>query len=305
MSNRAILKGFFGTGQRPTQGQFEDLIDSSVNLTEPNPTTTFNGGIVIGNVGVPATAGAIQWTGIRFEFHNGAGFQPLTFGGAAITNPLDIGNVRIGSTLTGGVAAFSHLSKYSDNDFGFGQTPAGATIVSSATSILFQNRVGGVPTNVLSITSNRATINTSLLIGVPSGPAVPGPAALIVYGEARKSDGIAWTTMSDVRVKKDISVFSEGLDKVMQINPVWFKYKNVEDSAGEQAEQVGILAHELQPVFPYMIKEVKAKISADDKEESDLLCFNGSALLFVVINAIKELNTRLQRLEATITKQHN
>ncbi|MDP4262880.1 MAG: tail fiber domain-containing protein [Bacteroidota bacterium] len=297
MSSRAALKGFFSTGQRPTGLQFADLIDSAASLAESNPgTIAFTGGIVIGNVGVPATPGAIRWTGVNFEFHNGAGFQPLTFGGTAITNPQDIGNVRIGSTLTGGVAVLAHSTKYSDNDFAFGQTPAGATLISSGTSILLQNRSGGTPTTVLTINGNKATVGT-----------LPGNTTpmLIVHGDAQKTGGGAWSVVSDVRLKKDISNFSEGLDKLLQINPVRFKYKNFGSEPGGNTEQVGVLAHEVQPVFPYMINKVKTKIREEDTEETELLTFNGSALPFVIINAIKELNTRLQQLEQSITKEEH
>ncbi|HEY6502588.1 MAG TPA: tail fiber domain-containing protein [Chitinophagaceae bacterium] len=306
MSNKIALKGFFATGQRPNGLQFADLIDTMVSNAETNAgTVAFTGGIVIGNVGVPATPGAIRWTGVNFEFHNGVGFQPLTFGGAAITNPQDIGNVRIGSTLTGLPAVFAHISKYTDNDFAFGQSPAGATIVSSATSIFFQNRALNVPTNVLVINGNKATINTTLVIGTPpvGAPAIPAGTTLAVYGEAQKLTGLVWSVMSDVRVKKEISAFGEGLDKLLQINPVWFKYKNVEGIPGADARQVGVLAHEVQPLFPYMVNKAKGKLSSEDQEETDLLTFNGSALPYIIINAIKELNCRLQRLEQSTVNE--
>ena len=308
MSNKVALKGFFATGQRPNGLQFADLIDTMVSNAETNAgTVAFSGGIVIGNVGVPASPGAIRWTGVNFEFHNGVGFQPLTFGGAAITNPQDIGNVRIGSTLVGvgSPAVFAHISKYNDNDFAFGQSPAGATIVSSPTNIFFQNRALGVPTNVLVINGNKATINTTLVIGTPPGgaPAIPAATTLAVYGEAQKLTGLAWAVMSDVRVKKDVSVFNDGLNKLLQINPVWFRYKNVEGIPGADARQVGVLAHEVEPLFPYMVNKSKGKLSTEDQEETDLLTFNGSALPYIIVNAIKELNCRLQRLEQSTEKE--
>jgi len=41
--NRTTLKSYFETGDKPTQSQFEDLIDSSVNNTDDNATTTKKG----------------------------------------------------------------------------------------------------------------------------------------------------------------------------------------------------------------------------------------------------------------------
>ena len=315
MSIKATLKGYFQTGLRPTQTQFEDVIDSLASIVETNNATlTLGGGIVIGNTpAVPAVPGAIRWTGANFEFHNGAGFQPITLGGG-ISNPQDIGNVRIGSTLTGGVAALAHQSKYNDNDFGFGQTPSGTTIVSSGTSIIFQNRAANVPTNVLTIAGNKATVNTTLTVNTQLivGPALPAAAlpipagvVLAVNGDAQKWTGAAWVTVSDARLKKDITPFSEGLDKLLRINPVRFKYKNVDGAYGCTKEQVGVLAQQIKPIFPYMIDAVKGKINPDDEEETELLTMNSSALPFVIINAIKELNNRLESLEKSSTNSNS
>ena len=311
MSSKTVLKGFFQTGLRPKQAQFEDMIDSMVSAVEANTTTVrFDGGLILGNSAVSAVAGAMRWTGTNFEFHNGAGFQPITLGGG-ISNPQDIGNVRVGSTLGGAIAAFAHITKYNDNDFAFGQTPSGNTIVSSGTTIFFQNRVANVPTNVMQISTNKVTINTTLSVttqivaGTPAGPPIPVGTVLAVYGEAQKSNGAAWTVMSDARVKKDISGFSEGLEKLLKVNPVRFKYKNLNDAPGANDEQVGVLAQEIKSVFPYMVSQVKGKINKEDEEEAELLTFNSSALQFVIINAIKELNNRIQSLELLITKSNN
>ena len=42
IQNRTILKGYFNTGDQPTEAQFHDLIDSQINLTD--------GGTVTGNI---------------------------------------------------------------------------------------------------------------------------------------------------------------------------------------------------------------------------------------------------------------
>lgn len=311
MSSKSTLRGFFATGLRPTQLQFEDLINSSINHEELNPTTTFEGGLVIGSIAVPDVPGAIRWTGTRFEFRDNVGFQPL---GGGIGNPTDIGNVRIGSI--GVNAVFANSTKFTIENMAFAQSNAGATTINSPSVILFKNSVGLVSSTVMSISgsnvavltiaSNVATVNTSLVVGTVAGaapPVGPLPNSLLVYGEARKSDGLAsWTIMSDVRLKEDVRLFSEGLDKIMQINPVWFKYKNSHAAEEPVPEQVGILAHELQPVFPYMIKAVKGKIDVEDKVEADLLSFNASALQFVMVNAIKELGNRVKQLEKSLIK---
>jgi hypothetical protein len=312
MSNRATLKGFFVTTARPKQVQFEDLIDSTVSLVEPNTgSIALSGGIIVGNTAVPATPGAIKWNGTNFEFHTVAGFQVLNLTGAVVSNPQAIGNVTIGSNLLAGgtLGVVAHATKYNTTDFGFAQNSAGVTIVNSPLtgSIQLRNSTAQI---AITIQGGITTVNNSLVVGTPpaGAPAIPVtvPATtLTVFGEAQKLTGPAWAVMSDIRVKKDITGFSEGLDKLIQVKPVRFKYKGFENVEGADKEQVGVLAHEVREVFPYMVNAIKTKISPDDTEEKDLLMFNSSALQFVMINAIKELNQRLDKIEKSFDKEQN
>ena len=44
---RTTLKGYFNTGDKPTEGQFENLIDSNLNLTDGG--TVANATAVVGS----------------------------------------------------------------------------------------------------------------------------------------------------------------------------------------------------------------------------------------------------------------
>lgn len=315
MSNKSMLKSFFVTGARPNQLQFADLIDSSVNLFEANSgNVQVSGGVVVGNTSVPDVPGAVKWDGANFQFRDAVNFKPLNLAGSVIGNPLDIGNVRIGSTLTGSPAVLAHITKYTDNDFAFGQTSGGTTIVSSGgiNPIVFQNRVGGIPTTVLTIQGNKAratdlTVTNQLVVGIavanPPPIVTATPTLLSVFGDAQKLTGGAWAVMSDVRVKKEIAPFTEGLRQLLDINPVWFKYKWLDEVEAAQDKQVGVLAHEIRSTFPYMVKEAKGNTMTEDGELQGLLSFNGSALPYVIVNAIKELNERLDRIEQSLQKE--
>ena len=52
--NRTTLKGYFNTGDKPTEAQFENLIDSGINLTDGGTVV----GDVIHNAGTAVAAGA-------------------------------------------------------------------------------------------------------------------------------------------------------------------------------------------------------------------------------------------------------
>lgn len=54
--NRTTLKSYFETGDKPTESQFEDLIDSMANITEDNATTS-QAGIVTRSSTTEVTTG--------------------------------------------------------------------------------------------------------------------------------------------------------------------------------------------------------------------------------------------------------
>lgn len=45
-----------------------------------------------------------------------------------------------------------------------------------------------------------------------------------------------------------------------------------------------------------MISKTKAKLDPSDDKDTELLTFNESALIFVIINAIKELSEKVDKL---------
>jgi hypothetical protein len=110
---------------------------------------------------------------------------------------------------------------------------------------------------------------------------VPG-FQLDVLGDAGKSTGALWSITSDARLKKNIQDFNEGLDKILAIRPVTFQY-NSKSGYDIEKEHIGVIAQELQEVAPYMVHE----------KENGYLDVNASALVYIFVNAIKELNAKL------------
>lgn len=121
---------------------------------------------------------------------------------------------------------------------------------------------------------------------------------LHVNGNALKTlGGSLWVVPSDKRIKKDIKPFKDSLKLLKKVMPVWYQY-NGKAETDDTDKNVGIIAQEIQEIFPYMVSEYKAKLNPSDTATTDLLSFDGSALKFVIINAIKELDARLTALEA-------
>ncbi|MBU1648120.1 MAG: tail fiber domain-containing protein [Proteobacteria bacterium] len=122
---------------------------------------------------------------------------------------------------------------------------------------------------------------------------------------AKPGDG-NWTVASDRRLKTDINSFTDGLDVIMDIKPITFKYNGKAGFTDTKTTNIGIIAQDIISIAPYTVGTFKAKLNANDTTETELYNFNSGALTFVTINAIKEQQTEISKLsqktDSNITK---
>lgn len=135
---------------------------------------------------------------------------------------------------------------------------------------------------------------------------------LEVTGAAFKTGGGSWSTASDARLKTDVQDYTDGLNQVLKIHPVWFRYNDVWPSLSDGRRFVGVLAQEMQQVAPYMVEEkpfgqrVQENEDGTEKvvvEGTPYLTYDPSALDYMLINAVKELEARTRSNDAMIIKQ--
>lgn len=129
-----------------------------------------------------------------------------------------------------------------------------------------------------------------------------GDEVLQVNGSAYKNDGNGqWAHNSDIRIKKDIKPFKDGLKKLLKIRPVRFRY-NGKLNTNPDKEQVGIIGQEIRKIFPYMTSYAKTNGMKEKHEEEldEVLTFNGHALTYVMVNAIRELAGMVDKLKSRI-----
>ena len=113
---------------------------------------------------------------------------------------------------------------------------------------------------------------------------------------AQKPSTNTWSITSDERIKHNVSNFTDGLSVVKQITPKWYEYNGRGSTKNQDGERhIGIIAQELAPVAPYMVRVGKGVLDGEVVE--DIHAYEGHALAFVLVNAIKELTTRLEALE--------
>lgn len=95
----------------------------------------------------------------------------------------------------------------------------------------------------------------------------------------------AYTALSDERLKKDIADCPYGLDAILALRPVAYRMKSQADDA---PLSLGFLAQEARIAIPPSVTEMVDGILGMDKEQ----------LIPALVNAIKELASRIQSLES-------
>jgi len=113
---------------------------------------------------------------------------------------------------------------------------------------------------------------------------------LEVNGTAAKPGGGSWSNSSDKRLKKNISDFEEGLEKVLAIRPVNFQYNKL-SGYDTKKKHVGVIAQELQEIADHMV-------SSYEKNGEEYLQVDNSAMTYMLINAVKELHEENKQLKS-------
>lgn len=128
------------------------------------------------------------------------------------------------------------------------------------------------------------------------GIGTPYPGYLLdVNGLAAKPGGGSWTSSSDVRLKQNVRQYMDGLESVLKIKPVTYHY-NEKSGYDAKPEYVGVLAQELKEVAPYMVSTFK------NKDNEEYYGVNNSAMTYMLINAVKELNAKVEQLESKLSQ---
>ena len=116
---------------------------------------------------------------------------------------------------------------------------------------------------------------------------------------ALKPGGGPWGAISDERLKRDIHAYEDGLEAVLEMDPVWFKY--VEELDQDGASYVGVLAQDIQDIAPYMVDEIDVDVPAEAGEP--YLGLDATALPYMLVNAVQEQQQIIDSQQRAIEEQ--
>ena len=147
-------------------------------------------------------------------------------------------------------------------------------------------------------TANRSSDNITERMRINKygqvGIGTPSPDELLsVNGNASKVGGGSWKTYSDERLKKNIQNFESGIDVIKKLRPVTFNYNGINNLPTEE-QQIGVIAQELQELAPYMVS------TSTGQDSVEYLSVNPSAFDYILINAVKEQQAMIEKLQAEL-----
>ena len=216
-------------------------------------------------------------------YHNGTN---------SLINDNGTGNIQL---AVGGTAA---LTVDSSRNVGIGTTPSVLLDLSGANPIIrLTDSDTGADTDI-----SAANSTGSLYLQIDKNDEVASSDfRVLIDGSERmrlEADGdlhadgdvIAYsTTISDERLKEDITLVDNALEKVNQLKGVTFKYKT------DGKVSAGVIAQDVEKVLPEAVTEKEIPLKMNDGEAYKTVRYD--ALHALLIEAIKELSAEVKLLK--------
>ena len=116
-------------------------------------------------------------------------------------------------------------------------------------------------------------------------------------GDIYSNDGSV-SSLSDLRVKKDVSKISYGLDEINLLNPVNYKFNGVAWTEEDEVERIGFIYQELVKVLPIATNKTL-------EEETEYGTIAQTKLIPILVKAVQELSEQNKVLEKRIEELEN
>jgi len=316
ISNLGNLSAAFGFDTRASGSQsmswgYNNI--SSANWSTSGGTGCTASGLSSFAIGESSVASGQTSTAIGFSATaSGLYSTAFTGGTASARNSMSNGSGSISSgdychTFGRGVLARS-WAEFAIGTFNTDYTPS-STTANVSTDRVFSIGIG----NDGSTRANAITVLKSGYVGL--GTSAPTHQLELSTDDAYKPSTALWGVISDQRVKTDILDYTKGLRDIIELKPVSYKYDSrYYDSNVSDKTNIGFIAQDIEKLHPewvntkpqsfYPNKEYDEKgnlISLGEVEIiKDFKTINPSDMLYMMVNAIKELNNEIVNLKKII-----
>ncbi|GGH37681.1 hypothetical protein GCM10007423_30880 [Dyadobacter endophyticus] len=216
------------------------------------------------------------------------------------------GGVDTGNAFLGSQAGYENKGNY-NCFFGF---KAGYSNTSGNNNTYLGYMSGGDYTlvNATAIGANaKVASSNSVVLGASNatvgiGVSAPFFQLQLSTSAAAKPGSPNWSVISDSRLKKNVTDFTDGLDLLKQIKPVWFQYNGKAGIETGDKRFVGIIAQEMQKIAPYTIDTFMHQDSLGNKTE--YLDYDANAVTYILINSVKEQQQVIEQKDAELKEMN-
>jgi hypothetical protein len=234
--------------------------------------------------------------GNAITFTQAMTLQTGTYGGQQLLlNTTAVGNAGTSGTLVGSRLSVGVIP-YSGSAYGC------IRIQDTSSGTAFLSEWG-----ILADGDGNPSTTISYQVGLYLCAGINGGTAKIYFdgsGNAYKASGAgSWSALSDSRIKTNVQTVTNGLSRVLQLNPVTFDYKSPEAHNGKVNDK-GFIADEFMQVYPDSVKETAFVDDADKQyieegTKAKALAFNAEFYADLV-SAIQEQNQLITQLQADV-----
>ena len=236
--------------------------------------------------------------------------SPASYGGSAFTKSVNVGSLN---TITAGFSdevsgtfRIAHASGQNILNFDTsalcfqsgGSTPTERARITSAGELLLTGLTSPIASGIFCIATNLNNNNPIVLKNTTTQGA--SQTFVVFYNSSDVQAGgiahsgstsVAYNTSSDYRLKENIAPMTGALDKVSQLKPVTYTWK--EDKTAGQ----GFIAHELQAIVPDCVTGEKDAVDEDGKPIHQGI--DTSFLVATLTSALQELNAKFEAYVAS------
>ena len=233
----------------------------------PNLPANYN---LIHMIGQAESANNSGYIGFNYK-ENGSTANFLTFGLFAKDNIMNItgaGYVGIGTKTPADLLQVGNLIIGGDNN---------RVLYSTTDYDIMYKATGEASHSFFTNSVERLKIRSDGMVGIGTDSPL-----YTFYVNGTSGGTNAWNSSSDARLKKDVVNINNGLDKVMQLRPVTFNWKQAEFPKMnlDNKNHVGFIAQEVEEVVPQVVT------TADDEMNTKSIAY--SDLIPVLTKAIQE-----------------
>jgi hypothetical protein len=199
------------------------------------------------------------------------------------------GQLSVSSGVVGLIASFSD---------GIAQTLQVST--GSGYAALLNPNAGAIAFRNSGNSAEFMRVDAAGLVGI--GTAAPAYQLELSTNSAAKPTSALWTIASDSRIKTETGEYTKGLDAVCALRPITYQYNGAAGFTVDGEENISIIAQEAMQHFPECVGTFEAMLNEGDKEKTKLYNWDGHALTFALVNAIKELKASNDALTARVAQ---